>query len=193
MCAEGVDGGRCFFKYPRAWVIVTTMHLLNIFLLFCPTYERYLMQSSNAPENCGFTRWVDPSPIHPHQEYIYYLQNCIFDLEREVSSFYPDEAEDDNGNSADSQEAPCTDPYCNFPCHTKNMPPPPPPPAMGGYCGEGSTQFAMWDNYQEYCILFTCCIHVFVVRFNYLRHVRFSPEPCQPLFGRGLHMPPHVL
>ena len=43
MCAEGVDGGRRFFKYPRAWIIVTTMHLLNIFPLFCPTYERYLM------------------------------------------------------------------------------------------------------------------------------------------------------
>ncbi|KAG2657771.1 hypothetical protein PVAP13_1KG172300 [Panicum virgatum] len=122
MCAEGVDGGRRFFKCPRAWF-------------------------SDAPENCGFTRWVNPSPIHPHQEYIYYLQNCIFDLEREVSSFYPDEAEDDNGNSADSQEASCTDPYCNCPCHKKNMPPPPPPSAMGGYCGEGSTQFAMWDNY----------------------------------------------
>ena len=37
MCAEGVDGDRHFFKCPRAWVIVSTMHLLNIFLLFCPT------------------------------------------------------------------------------------------------------------------------------------------------------------
>jgi len=76
-----------------------------------------------------------------------HLNLIFFYLEREVSSFYPDEAEDDNGNSADSQEAPCTDPNCTCPCHKKNMPPPPPPPAMGGYCGEGSTQFAMWDNY----------------------------------------------
>ena len=43
---------------------------------------------------------------------------------------------------------PCTIPYCNCPCHKKKSPappaPPPAPPAMGGYCGEGSTQFATW-------------------------------------------------
>ena len=34
------------------------------------------------------------------------------------------------------------------PCHKKKGPappaPPPAPPAMGGYCGEDSTQFATW-------------------------------------------------
>jgi hypothetical protein len=47
---------------------------------------RYLLHSSDAPENCGFVRWVDPPPLHLHQEYIYYLQNRIFDLEREVAA-----------------------------------------------------------------------------------------------------------
>ena len=93
--------------------------MLLLFLCSISSYSvqltRDLLQSFNAPENCGFTRWVDPSPIHPHAEYIYYLQNRIFDLEREVSSFFPDEAEDDNGNGADSQEEPCTDPYCKCP------------------------------------------------------------------------------
>jgi hypothetical protein len=59
--------------------------VIYISLLFT-TYMRYLLHSSDAPENCGFVRWVDPPPLHLHQEYIYYLQNRIFDLEREVSS-----------------------------------------------------------------------------------------------------------
>jgi len=25
-----------------------------------------LFQSSEAPEGCGFVRWVDPPPIYPH-------------------------------------------------------------------------------------------------------------------------------
>jgi hypothetical protein len=45
-----------------------------------------LLQSLDSLENCGFVRWVDPPPLHPHQEYIYYLQNAIFDLEREKGS-----------------------------------------------------------------------------------------------------------
>jgi hypothetical protein len=36
-----------------------------------------------------------------HAEYIYYLQDRIFDLERKVSSSYKDEEEDDNNNGAD--------------------------------------------------------------------------------------------
>ena len=76
----------------------------------------------------------------PHAEYIYYLQDRIFDLEREVNSGY----KDDNNNGADSQEALCNDPYCT--CHNhKNKGPPPSPPTTttGGYYGEGATQFAM--------------------------------------------------
>jgi hypothetical protein len=149
MCAEGTDRGRRFFKYPRAWVIVTTFRLLHMFLFFCTTYMRYLLQPSDAPENCGFIRWVDPPPRHPHQEYIYYLQNRIFDLEREVSSGNKDDEEDDNSNGTNSQEVSCTDPYCNCPCHrNKGSPSPPPPlPAMGGYYGEGVTQFPIWGEY----------------------------------------------
>jgi hypothetical protein len=63
---------------------------------------RYLLQSSDAPENYRFVRWVDPPPLHPHPEYIYYLQDRIFDLEREVSSGDKDNKEDDNSNDAGS-------------------------------------------------------------------------------------------
>jgi hypothetical protein len=45
MCAEGTDGGHRFFKCPRAWVIVTVFRLLYMFLFFCTTYMRYLLQS----------------------------------------------------------------------------------------------------------------------------------------------------
>jgi hypothetical protein len=102
MCVEGTDGGRRFFKCPRAWVIVTTIHLLHMFLFFCTTYMRYLLQSLDAPKNCEFVRWVDPPPLHPHHEYVYYLQNHIFDLEWEVSSGNKDDEEDDNSNGASS-------------------------------------------------------------------------------------------
>ncbi|XP_039835036.1 uncharacterized protein LOC120695892 [Panicum virgatum] len=126
MMTEGMDEGRHFFRCPRAW-------------------------SSEAPEGYKFARWVDPPPFHPHVEYIYYLQNCIFDLEREVSA---GNVEDDiNTDDTNSQEVLCTDSYCKCPYH-KNKgptppppPPPPPPPSMGGYYGEGATQFSMWGHY----------------------------------------------
>ena len=51
---------------------------------------------------------------------------------------------------------------------------------MGGYYREGATQFTMWPHYQDDPILFTWHIHVFVVWFNYLRHVRFSSGPLYP-------------
>jgi hypothetical protein len=130
MCTKRMDGGRRFFKLPRAWIIITTIRLLNMFLFFTTTYMRFLLQSSDAPENCRFFKWVDPPPIHPHQEYIYYLQNRIFDLEREVSSSKKDKEEDVNSNGAGSQETPCTNPYCNCSCHKKKGPPQPPPPAL---------------------------------------------------------------
>ena len=109
-----------------------------------------MLQSSEAPEGYKFARWVDPLPIHPHAEYIYYLQNRIFDLEREVSAA---NVEDNiNSDNTDSQEVLCTDPYCKCPYHKNKGPPPPPPPplpptSMGGYYGEGSTQFARWNQY----------------------------------------------
>jgi len=82
MLTEGADGGRRFFKCPRAWVDINNVRLLHMLLFFATTNNRYMFQSSEAPDNCGFVRWVDPPPIHPHQEYIKYLQNRIFDLER---------------------------------------------------------------------------------------------------------------
>ena len=110
------------------------------------------MQFSDAPENCGFTRWVDPAPIDSVQKFIEYLQIKIFDLEckmnnyEEVSEGNKDD-EDDTSNAAASQDGPYTISYCNCPCHKKKGPTPPPPPpealAMGGHCGEGSIQFAM--------------------------------------------------
>jgi hypothetical protein len=119
------------------------------FSSFSATNKTYFLQCSDALENRRFVRWVDPAPIHPHQDYIYYLQNRIFDLEMAVSDGNKDEEEDEDSNGAGSQEAPCSDAYYNCPCHKKNGPPSPlpPPPTMEGYYGEGSTQFAMWEQY----------------------------------------------
>jgi len=57
-----------------------------------------------------------------------------------------------NSDDTDSQQQLCTSPYCKCPYHKNNgpptpSPPPPPPTSMEGYCGEGSTQFARWDQY----------------------------------------------
>ena len=102
MFTEEMDGGHRFFKCPRAWVIAITIRLLNIFLDCTTTYKTYLLQSSESEENYGFTWWVDFRPIYPHQQYIYYLQDRIFDLEREVNSGYKEDEDDDNNNGAGS-------------------------------------------------------------------------------------------
>ena len=86
---------------------------------------KFILQSSDAPENCGFTRWVDPAPIDSVQEFIEYLQIKIFDLEckinhyEELSEGNKDDEDDDTSNAATSQDEPCTIPYCNCPCHKK--------------------------------------------------------------------------
>ena len=56
MFIEGMDEGRRFFKYPRAWVIAITIHLLNMFFDCSTTYKTYLLQSSKSKENYRFTR-----------------------------------------------------------------------------------------------------------------------------------------
>jgi hypothetical protein len=56
------------------------------------------MQCSESKEICGFTRWVGPRLIYPHAQYIYYLQDRIFELEREVSSSYKDDETDDSNS-----------------------------------------------------------------------------------------------
>ena len=76
-----------------------------LFLQYVPflyNLHDILLQSSSAEENYEFTRWVDPRPIYPHAEYIYYLQDHIFDLEREVSSGYKDDEQEDDNNGASS-------------------------------------------------------------------------------------------
>jgi hypothetical protein len=109
------------------------------------------MQCLESKEKCGFTRWVDPTPIYPHAQYIYYLQDFIFELERKVSIDYKDDEADNSNSGGILQEGLCHDPYYTCPNHKNNGPPPPPPPPlppiMGGYCGEGVTQFAMWSHY----------------------------------------------
>jgi hypothetical protein len=106
------------------------------------------IQCSKSKENCGFTWWVDPRPMYPNLEYIYYLQDRIFDLEREVSSGYKDDEANNDNSAGVYQEGLCQDPYCTCLNHKKDgPPPPPPPPTLGGYCGEGATQFAMWPHY----------------------------------------------
>ena len=151
MFTKGINGGHRFFKCPWAWVIAITFCLLIMFLEYPYNSQDILIVVFRVRKNCGFTRWVDPRPIYPHQQYIYYLQDRIFDLQREVSSGYKDDGQDNNNNCADSQEALCNDPYCTCPNHNNKgpsmSPPPPPTTTMGGYCGEGATQFAMWPHY----------------------------------------------
>ena len=48
---------------------------------------KFVLQSSDAPENCCFTRWVDLTPIDSVQEFIEYLQIKIFDLECKVNHY----------------------------------------------------------------------------------------------------------
>ena len=99
-----------------------------MFLGYTTTYRTYLLQSSESEENRGFSRWIDPCPIYLHQQYIYYLQDRIFDLERKVSSGYKNDEDDYNNNGASSYEALYNDSYCTCPNH-KNKGPPPLPPA----------------------------------------------------------------
>ena len=123
--------------------------LFHIFIFISTPYMKFLLQSSDAPENCGFTRWVDRAPIDPVQQFIEYLQIRIFDLETKVNHYEKvsegnkDDEVDDTGNAAGSHNEAYTIPYCNYPCHKKKSPaplaPPPAPPAMGAYCGEDST------------------------------------------------------
>ena len=42
MFTKGIDGGRRFFKCPRAWVIAITICFFNMFLLYI-TYTIYLL------------------------------------------------------------------------------------------------------------------------------------------------------
>ena len=48
---------------------------------------KFVLQSSDASENCGFTRWVDHAPIDSVQEFIEYLPIKIFDLECKVNHY----------------------------------------------------------------------------------------------------------
>src|SRR6185312_4356816 len=109
--------------------------LFYFFIFIEKPYMKFLLSSSDAPENCGFTRWVDPAPIDPPQEYIEHLQNRIFELEAEVSAAAQEE---DNGISPQQM---CTIPNCSCPCHKNQGPPsspslPPAPLAMEAYYGE---------------------------------------------------------
>ena len=38
MCAKRTDGGRCFFKCPRAWIILSTKGVLDMFNMYCMIY-----------------------------------------------------------------------------------------------------------------------------------------------------------
>ena len=41
MCDEGTDGGRRFFKCPRAWVILSTKGVLDMFNMYCMIYTTF--------------------------------------------------------------------------------------------------------------------------------------------------------
>ena len=68
----------------------------------------------------------------------------------EVSNDNSEEEQDENKGASPPKE-PFTNPYCNCLCHNNNGLPvpsaPPAPPATGAYYGDGSTQFANWEQY----------------------------------------------
>ena len=43
MMTEGTDGGRRFFKFPRAWVLAITLRLQHICLLFSKSYRGFFV------------------------------------------------------------------------------------------------------------------------------------------------------
>ena len=92
--------------------------LFDFFIFNETPYMKFILQSSDAPENYGFTRSVDLAPIDSVQEFIKYLQIKIFDLEckvnhyEEVSDGNKDDEDDDTSNVVSSQDEPCTIPYC---------------------------------------------------------------------------------
>src|SRR6185312_15276720 len=108
--------------------------LFYLFIFIEIPYMKFILQSSDAPENCGFTRWVDAAPIDSVQEFIEYLQIKIFDLEckvnhyEELSEGNKDDEDDDPSNPAASKDEPCTIPYCNCLCQKKKGPALPAPP-----------------------------------------------------------------
>jgi hypothetical protein len=62
----------------------------------------YLLQSSESEENCGFTRCGSILDQFIRISNTYYLQDRIFELEREVSSGNKDDKDDDNNNGSGS-------------------------------------------------------------------------------------------
>ena len=60
--------------------------LFYFFIFVEIPYMKFILQSSDTPENCGFTRWVD-APIDSVQEFIEYLQIKIFDLECKMNHY----------------------------------------------------------------------------------------------------------
>jgi len=114
MMTEGEDGSRRLFKCPRAWVRLNNLLLLHVSHFIPILYPRYMFQSSADSDGCGFVRWVDPAPIHPHQEYIEYLQNHIFDLEMNIGDNGTED--DDNNNVAVAQATICYVPSRSICC-----------------------------------------------------------------------------
>ena len=164
---------------------------------------KFVLQSSDTPENCGFTRWDDPAPIDSIQEFIEYLQIKIFDLEckvnhyEKVSEGNKDDEDDDTSNAAGSQDEPCTIPYCNCPCHKEKGPappaPPPAPPANGWilrrrlnaicYVGVRLLELPSASHMLHRCV---CCVFL-----NYLRHVSLV-QNMFTVVATGSVMPLHV-
>jgi hypothetical protein len=103
-------GGRRFFRCPRGFVFPFNSHFSYLHLVCKNTYWYMCFPDSNCLDNCGFTRWVDPPPIYPHQQYITYLQGRIFDLEYSPESGNRDKSEDDSIN--DAEKPLCNNSYC---------------------------------------------------------------------------------
>ena len=93
------------------------------------------LQDSNDDESCHYTRWVDPPVEQNIQDYIYHLQDRIFDLQREADAILSPPEEDEPVIQIDDPTV-CLDHWCPYPCHQKYAPPPPPAPPPAHY-GDG--------------------------------------------------------
>ena len=110
----------------------------------------------------------------------------------EVSSGNNEEVEDENKGPS-LPKYPCTIPYCNCQCHNNNPPAPPPPPATGAYYGDGSTQFANWEQYQEVDIVFARCRVSICCLLELPKACQVQSSTSLPFCSTGPHMPFHVL
>ena len=62
MCDEGTDGGRRFFKCPRAWVILSTEGVLDMFNMYCMIYTIFCVSGIQCSRELRVRKMGRSSP-----------------------------------------------------------------------------------------------------------------------------------